>query len=421
MVHRLDEPALIAWKTDAWKSPQMVAGYAARMNDRSGGVTVKNLVETTLVADGVRGETLLDVGIGTGRASLPLARAGMQVTGVDSSEAMLAQTRALAGDTPIELRTADVAALPFADESFDSVCSLNTLTHFPHWDRALAEFARVARPGGRIVFDLYSLDHDAEVLRARGESPAAAAERFAAATFSDFLSRASLAELAAAADRLGLTVVRVAPYGALFGLPTLNRWVPALVTASFDRLVSYANRFPALLELCRVLELDVLAHLDVTASGRFMVTFEKRADPAANAAFLAADAAKRAALAGGLDGGALAACGVDVPALAAALTRLLRFPPNRIFAYRVLLPAVQARYRVALAELAGGEAADALLELIGRRLDDDRIAALSAAIVDRLGDALTYRGVPVAAGARYELGRRVLDEALHRFPSDAPR
>ncbi|OBK48311.1 class I SAM-dependent methyltransferase [Mycobacterium sp. 1081908.1] len=52
-------------------------------------------------------------------------------------------------------RTADATAMPFPDESFDSVVSCLMLHHIIDWERAVAEVARVLRPGGTFVgYDL---------------------------------------------------------------------------------------------------------------------------------------------------------------------------------------------------------------------------------------------------------------------------
>jgi ubiquinone/menaquinone biosynthesis C-methylase UbiE len=97
-------------------------------------------------------ETLLDVGCGTGALlSRAQAIAGAdQLTGVDLSPSMLAHARA---QLPVEvaLHSADAAALPFADASFDVVASCNVFHYIREPVRALTEMVRVVRPGGRIV------------------------------------------------------------------------------------------------------------------------------------------------------------------------------------------------------------------------------------------------------------------------------
>jgi SAM-dependent methyltransferase len=101
--------------------------------------------------------TVLDVGTGTGRAAIALARRGAVVTGVDASAGMLAvgRRRAEAAGVPVTFEPGDAHALPYGDVSFDSVVCLRVLMHTPDWRRALAELCRVAR--ARVVFDYPAL------------------------------------------------------------------------------------------------------------------------------------------------------------------------------------------------------------------------------------------------------------------------
>jgi SAM-dependent methyltransferase len=63
-------------------------------------------------------------------------------------EEALATVRAVGRWTDVAARVADVCALPFADASFDVVLAMHMLYHAPDPDRAVAEIARVLRPGG---------------------------------------------------------------------------------------------------------------------------------------------------------------------------------------------------------------------------------------------------------------------------------
>lgn len=100
------------------------------------------------------GETILDIGCGTGRltAQLAAAAADGEVVGLDRSAAMLAQARDwLARQAPrVRLVRGDAAALPFA-ETFDAIFSAATL----HWVRdhpaAFRSIFRALLPGGRLV------------------------------------------------------------------------------------------------------------------------------------------------------------------------------------------------------------------------------------------------------------------------------
>jgi ubiquinone/menaquinone biosynthesis C-methylase UbiE len=93
------------------------------------------------------GQTVVEVGCGTGRLVEFLAGRGAQVLGVDLSAGMLAvaYTRA-----PGRLVRADARRLPLPDAVADATVTIATL-EFTDAAAVLAELARVTRPGGRIV------------------------------------------------------------------------------------------------------------------------------------------------------------------------------------------------------------------------------------------------------------------------------
>jgi ubiquinone/menaquinone biosynthesis C-methylase UbiE len=121
----------------------------------------------------VAGRTVIDVGTGTGRGALALARRGASVTGVDASAQMLdvARQRASAAGLVVDFREGDAHKLAFADRSFDAAVSLRVLMHTPDWRRCLAELCRVARE--RVVFDYPAL-FSVAALQAAGRRAAAA-------------------------------------------------------------------------------------------------------------------------------------------------------------------------------------------------------------------------------------------------------
>lgn len=111
----------------------------------------------------VRGLRILDVGCGTGRHTVRLARAGAHVTGVDFSEGMLAKARAKLIALPAELVQHDVTGrLPFDDAAFDRVVCGLVIDHIPNLSAFFSELARVCRPDGRIVV---SVMHPAMMLK----------------------------------------------------------------------------------------------------------------------------------------------------------------------------------------------------------------------------------------------------------------
>ena len=96
---------------------------------------------------------ILDVGTGTGRAAIALARRGAAITGVDASAEMLrvAERRARDAGVSITFTRGDAHRLEFDDRSFDAVVCLRVLMHTPDWQRSLEELCRVAKH--RVVFD----------------------------------------------------------------------------------------------------------------------------------------------------------------------------------------------------------------------------------------------------------------------------
>jgi ArsR family transcriptional regulator len=97
---------------------------------------------------------LLDIGTGTGRVLELLAPRISQGLGVDASKAMLALARsrlARAGIGHCSVRLADMYRLPLAEASFDIAVMQMVLHYAEDPPAALAEAARVLRPGGRLV------------------------------------------------------------------------------------------------------------------------------------------------------------------------------------------------------------------------------------------------------------------------------
>jgi SAM-dependent methyltransferase len=95
---------------------------------------------------------VLEIGIGTGR-NLPYYPAGVRLTGVELSPAMLAIARQRAEQLrlPVDLQLGDAQHLSFTDASFDTVVCTLSLCTIPDDRAAVLEVRRVLRPGGRFV------------------------------------------------------------------------------------------------------------------------------------------------------------------------------------------------------------------------------------------------------------------------------
>jgi SAM-dependent methyltransferase len=114
------------------------------------------------------GDHVLDVGCGAGEDARALAgrAGGVSVVGVDASEDKIRDARAqtLGLPRPVDFRVGDAYALPFEDETFDACRADRVFHHLLDPPKALAEMARVTRPGGRIAVS--DTDYDSLVVEA---------------------------------------------------------------------------------------------------------------------------------------------------------------------------------------------------------------------------------------------------------------
>jgi demethylmenaquinone methyltransferase/2-methoxy-6-polyprenyl-1,4-benzoquinol methylase len=181
-----------------------------------------------------RGERVLDLASGSGDLAVALARRGAQVHVSDINARMLARGRDRLLDLGYALPAVqcDAERLPFADRCFDCVTLGFGLRNMTHKDLALAEIARVLKPGGRAVvlefsqvwkplqgaYDLYSF----RVLPWLGEKVAgdAAAYRYLAESIRVHPGQA---ELAAMMERAGFA--RVEYFNLAAGVVAVHRGV----------------------------------------------------------------------------------------------------------------------------------------------------------------------------------------------------
>jgi demethylmenaquinone methyltransferase/2-methoxy-6-polyprenyl-1,4-benzoquinol methylase len=147
-------------KADLSKQPAQVAAMFDQVStryDRTNNVlSVGNAalwrVATTRAVAPRAGETILDVAAGTGTSSASLARNGASVVAADFSAGMIDVGRQRqAGNPFIRFVQADAMDLPFDDDTFDAVTISFGLRNIVDPKKALAEFFRVVKPGGRVV------------------------------------------------------------------------------------------------------------------------------------------------------------------------------------------------------------------------------------------------------------------------------
>jgi ubiquinone/menaquinone biosynthesis C-methylase UbiE len=109
--------------------------------------------ETAIASLGLSaGQTVLDVGAGSGGAAIAMAEQGFLVTAVDGSARMVERINARAAERRLSIdgRIMEGEALQLADASFDAALSVLGIILFPNAERGLAEMRRVVRTGGRV-------------------------------------------------------------------------------------------------------------------------------------------------------------------------------------------------------------------------------------------------------------------------------
>jgi SAM-dependent methyltransferase len=268
---------VLARKRARWQGGANVDRFVQETDEAYGPQRLRTTVETQIVRQFMRGERLLDVGIGTGRVSLPLMENGIRLTGVDTSAEMLERCASDARATAVRLVQGELEHLPFARHAFDTVISVDTFAHFPDWMANLDELLRVTSVGGRAIVDIGSCDHINAVAKFRGCTPAEvqAAELGGADAYTLCLS---VAELRAYADERGIALIAVVPYGAILGTQVPNYWIAesyAFRSGGIDRLISWIGADPLLFEFAQFVEQRIIQQLPPSATGRMFVVFER--------------------------------------------------------------------------------------------------------------------------------------------------
>lgn len=131
------------------------------------------------------GARVLDIGCGEGYGVAELAKHASFAAGTDVAPDAVAHAAKKYATANLVFAVSDATRLPFADESFDVVCSLQVIEHFRDTDRHLREVARVLKPGG---FHYVTTPNIAEMGEAERGNPYHLRD-FDAADLSDSLSR----------------------------------------------------------------------------------------------------------------------------------------------------------------------------------------------------------------------------------------
>jgi SAM-dependent methyltransferase len=134
-------------------------GVAERFDERYAGLAEPAVVDPIVdfLVERARDGAALELGIGTGRIALPLAKRGVRVHGIELSQAMVARLRAKMGAEQIGVTIGDFAATTVEDAFSISYLVANTIMNLTSQDEQVACFRNVAahlEPGGCFVVEV---------------------------------------------------------------------------------------------------------------------------------------------------------------------------------------------------------------------------------------------------------------------------
>lgn len=214
---RLAEPNSRAYYDEFAKTYEAKRGLGAE----GGYHDLLDHLEASYVARFGSGRDVLEVGCGTGLVLSRIASFARAAKGVDLSPGMLE----LAKQRGLDVVEGSATALPFPADSFDVTCSFKVLAHVPGIEQALAEMARVTRPGGVILAEFYNPNSLRGVLRRLGPARSIGRAKREDDVFTRFDTPARTRTLTPAGcsfvDARGVRIVT--PFAGLLDVPLLGR------------------------------------------------------------------------------------------------------------------------------------------------------------------------------------------------------
>jgi SAM-dependent methyltransferase len=130
------------------------SGNADVYDRRHGALLSEDIVQHLAAVAALRsGMGVLDIGAGTGRVAVAIARSGCDVVALEPALAMAKALRTKAANTPVHIVASEGGQLPFAGSCFDAVVLARVLYLMADWRAVLSEACRVLKPGGHLLHE----------------------------------------------------------------------------------------------------------------------------------------------------------------------------------------------------------------------------------------------------------------------------
>lgn len=202
--HFLELEQVSDFKKKGWMSKELALGYSKLVDQ-----TFFNAVTANYFLDYINPtDKVLDVGAGTGRLTFVMADKGCEVVATDISENMMEHIEINKGSRKISTKLAEGEKLPFDDQMFNVVTSLDLMVHFPQWQNFIKEQARVLKPGGYIIYNTYSGDNLKLIDEKRDYKEIISKLMYG----SDYIANVTKEELTSFCDENNLEIVKLQPY-----------------------------------------------------------------------------------------------------------------------------------------------------------------------------------------------------------------
>lgn len=151
----VDADAFNRFEAEGWEARSSSYGFL-------GSITRRTVPTLLAAASAGRGRQVLDIGCGPGDLAAAAAAAGADAAGVDVAPSMV--RRAALAHPSIPFRVGSFEAIPGGDAAFDAVLGNFVLNHVGRPEVALAEAARVLRPGGKLALSAWDAPRRNRVL-----------------------------------------------------------------------------------------------------------------------------------------------------------------------------------------------------------------------------------------------------------------